>query len=98
MGFKSKYKGFEIENLLDKISEGGGGGITIVDSIDKLDPNAELGSLACVVEQGSIKESSFRDLYQPDASMLDQNTGAFTAPRTIVECFKRKGISTSKCR
>lgn len=72
MGFKSKYKGVEIENLLDKMSEGGG--ITIVDSIDELDPNAELGSLASVVEPGSIKESSFRDLYQPDASMLDQNT------------------------
>lgn len=82
MGFKSKYKGVEIENLLDKMSEGGGG-ITIVDSIDKLDPNAALGTLASVVEPGSIQESSFRDLYQPDASMLDQNTGTLTAPELL---------------
>lgn len=82
MAFKSKYKGFEIEGLLDKISEGGGG-ITIVDSIDKLDPNAELGSLASVVEPGSIQESSFRNLYQPDASMLDQSTGTLTAPELL---------------
>ena len=82
MGFKSKYKGFEIENLLDKMSEGGGG-ITIVDSVDQLDPNAEVGSLASVVEPGSIKEVSFRDLYQPDASMLDQSTGTLTAPELL---------------
>lgn len=31
--------------------------------------------MASVVEPGSIKESSFRDLYQPDESILDQNTG-----------------------
>lgn len=82
MGFKSKYKGVEIENLLDKMSKGGGG-ITIVDSIDQLDPNAELGSMASVVEPGSIQESSFRDLYQPDMSMLDQNTGTLTAPELL---------------
>lgn len=83
MGFKSKYKGSEIENLLDKMSEGGGGGITIVDSIDELDPNAELGSLASVVEQGSIKESSVRDLYQPDASIIDQEAGVLTTPELL---------------
>lgn len=99
MGFKSKYKGSEIENLLDKMSEGGGGGITIVDSIDKLDPNAEFGSLACVVEQGSIKESSVRDLYQPDASMLDQNTGTLTAPELLssvssVSVFAPKDVTS----
>lgn len=82
MGFKSKYKGSEIENLLDKISEGGGG-ITIVDSVDQLDPNAELGSMASVVTAGSIQESSFRDLYQADASMLDQNTETLTAPELL---------------
>lgn len=82
MGFKSKYKGFEIENLLDKMSEGGGG-ITIVDSIDKLDPEAEVGSLASVVEPGSMQESSFRDLYQPDMSMLDQTTGTLTQPELL---------------
>lgn len=61
----------------------GGGGITIVDSIDELDPNAEVGSLASVVELGSIKESSFRDLYQPDASILDQTTGTLTQPELL---------------
>lgn len=50
------------------------GGIEIVDSIDKLDPNAELGSIASVVEPGSIQETSFRDLYQADESILDPNT------------------------
>lgn len=82
MAFKSKYKGFEIEGLLDKMSEGGGG-ITIVDSADQLDPSAELGSLASVVEPGSIKESSFRDLYQPDASIIDQESGTLTAPELL---------------
>lgn len=61
----------------------GGSGIAIVDDVSKLDPNAALGTLASVVEPGSIQESSFRDLYQPDASMLDQNTGALTAPELL---------------
>lgn len=61
----------------------GGGGITIVDSIDELDPNAELGSLASVVEPGSMQKSSFRDLYQPDASMIDPNTSTLTAPELL---------------
>ncbi|MEE1082204.1 MAG: leucine-rich repeat protein [Paludibacteraceae bacterium] len=61
----------------------GGSGITIVDDVSKLDPNATLGTLAAVVEPGSIQESSFRDLYQPDASMLDQNTGTLTAPELL---------------
>ena len=82
MGFQSKYKGYEIEGLLDKISEGGGG-ITIVDSVDQLDPNAELGSMASVVTAGSMQKSSFRDLYQADASMLDTSTGTLTAPELL---------------
>lgn len=63
-------------NGWESISGGnsGGGGIEIVDSIDKLDPNAELGSLASVVTPGSIQETSFRDLYQADESILDPNT------------------------
>lgn len=74
--------------VIIKKGEGGstpavGGGVPIVNSVDKLNPNSPLGSLACVVEQGSIKESSFRDLYQPDASMLDQNTGTLTAPELL---------------
>lgn len=72
MGFKSKYKGFEIENLLDKMSEGGG--ITIVDSVDQLDPNAELGSMASVVEPGSISETLISELPQPDSSIINMDT------------------------
>jgi hypothetical protein len=76
-----------------------GGGVPIVNSVDKLNPKSPLGSLACVVEQGSIKESSFRDLYQPDESMLDQNTGALTAPELLsgvssVRVFAPKDITS----
>lgn len=85
MAWKSKYKGSEIESLLDTIVSGAikGGGIEIVDSVDKLDPNAELGSMASVVTAGSIQETSFRNLYQPDASMLDQTTGTLTQPELL---------------
>lgn len=62
---------------------GEGSGITIVDDVSKLDPNAALGTLAAVVEPGSIQESSFRDLYQPDASILDQTTGTLTQPELL---------------
>ena len=76
MAWKSKYKGSEIESLLDTIVSGAikGGGIEIVDSVDKLDPNAELGSMASVVTAGTLQETSFRNLYQADASILDPNT------------------------
>ena len=85
MAWKSKYKGSEIESLLDTIVSGAikGGGIEIVDSVDKLDPNAELGSMASVVTAGSIQETSFRNLYQPDMSMLDQTTGTLTQPELL---------------
>lgn len=85
MAWKSKYKGSEIESLLDTIVSGAikGGGIEIVDSVDKLDPNAELGSIASVVTDGSIQETSFRNLYQPDMSMLDQTTGTLTQPELL---------------
>lgn len=62
---------------------GSGSGIDIVDSIDKLDPNAEVGSIASVAVQGNYSETSIRDLYQPDASMLDQNTGTLTQPELL---------------
>ena len=78
MAFKSKYKGFEIENLLDKISEGGDG-ITIVDSVDQLDPSAELGSLVSVVEPGSITETLISELPQPDSSIMNMDTGFIDA-------------------
>lgn len=62
---------------------GSGGGIEIVDSVDKLDPNAELGSMASVVTAGSIQETSVRNLYQPDASMFDETTGTLTQPELL---------------
>ena len=97
MLYKSKYTGAEIDSILDKANSGSG--ITIVDSADQLDPSAKLGSLASVVEPGSIQESSFRDLYQPDASMRDQNTGTLTAPELLssvssVSVFAPKDVTS----
>lgn len=81
MQYKSKYTGAEIDSILDKANAGSG--IAIVDSVDQLDPSAELGSLASIIEPGYIKESSVRDLYQPDASMIDQESGVLTAPELL---------------
>lgn len=81
MQYKSKYTGAEIDSILDKASASNG--IAIVENVSDLDPNAQLGSLAAVVEPGSIAESSFRDLYQPDASMIDQTTGTLVAPELL---------------
>lgn len=67
MGFQSGMKGQDVLALLKN-------GLPIVDDVSKLDPNAELGSMASVVTPGSIQETSFRDLYQPDASIFDENT------------------------
>lgn len=66
-GYKSGMKGADVLALLKN-------GLPIVDDVSKLDPNAELGSMASVVTAGSIQETSFRNLYQPDASILDPNT------------------------
>lgn len=64
-------------------SGGSGSGIAIVDSVDKLDPNAEVGSIASVATPGSIQETSVRNLYQPDASMVDQDVGILTQPELL---------------
>lgn len=66
-GYKSGMKGADVLALLKN-------GLPIVDDVSKLDPNAELGSMASVVTPGSIQETSFRNLYQADASILDPNT------------------------
>lgn len=51
------------KDLVNELSKGGsGGGITIVDSIDKLDPNAKLGTLASVVIEGGIKKQTFKEI------------------------------------
>ena len=91
MAYRSKYKGREIEELLDKMSKGGGGGggITIVDSADQLDPNAELGSLASVVEPGSITETFLSGLPQPDSSIINIDTGFIDA----TSCPQVSGLS-----
>jgi hypothetical protein len=75
-GYKSGMKGADVLALLKN-------GLPIVDDVSKLDPNAELGSMASVVTAGSIQETSFRDLYQPDMSMLDQTTGTLTQPELL---------------
>lgn len=67
--------------LIDNL--GGGSGVKIVDSVDKLDTNAEVGSIASVVTPGSIQETSVRNLYQPDSSMIDQTTGNLTQPELL---------------
>ena len=75
-GYKSGMKGADVLALLKN-------GLPIVDDVSKLDPNAELGSMASVVTAGTIQERSFRDLYQPDMSMLDQTTGTLTQPELL---------------
>lgn len=75
-GYKSGMKGADVVALLKN-------GLPIVNDVSELDPNAELGSMASVVTPGSIQETSFRNLYQPDASMLDQATGTLTQPELL---------------
>lgn len=75
-GYKSGMKGADVLALLKN-------GLPIVDDVSKLDPNAELGSMASVVTAGSIQETSFRNLYQPDMSMLDKTTGTLTQPELL---------------
>ena len=75
-GYKSGMKGADVLALLKN-------GLPIVDDVSKLDPNAELGSMASVVTAGSIQETSFRNCYQPDMNMLDQATGTLTQPELL---------------
>lgn len=82
----SKHDKSNLMQLLNKVENGGssGGGIQIVDSEEKLNSlNVPVGSLAAVAVPGTIKESSFRDLYQPDASILDTSTGTITNPELL---------------
>lgn len=71
------------EAPVKKVAGGGNSGVPIVNSVDELNPNSPLGSLACVVEQGSTQETSFRNLYQPDLSMIDKATDTFTQPELL---------------
>ena len=47
----------------------GGGGITIVDSVDKLDPDAPQGSLTSVAVN-TLDEINFSELYQPTSDEI----------------------------
>lgn len=76
MEHKSIFKAKEIDTLLKQ-------GVPIVESVDALDADAALGSIACVAKLGSISETSVRDLYQPTADMLDQSTGTLTSPELL---------------
>lgn len=76
MEYKSEFKGPEIDALLKQ-------GVPIVESVDALDADAALGSIACVAKLGSISETSVRDLYQPTADMIDQSTGTLTSPELL---------------
>lgn len=76
MSFKSGMKGADVVALLKN-------GLPIVDDVNKLDPNAEVGSMASVVTSSSLQETSIRNLYQPDASMLDQTAGILTQPELL---------------
>ena len=79
----------EVELLSDAITELSSGGIAIVDSVDQLDPNAELGSLASVVEPGSITETLISELPQPDSSIINMDTGFIDA----TSCPQVSGLS-----
>lgn len=82
-GFTSQFKGAEIDELLLKVKNNEvstGGGVPIVSSVEELDANASAGSIAVVAKQGTSQVVSFRDLYQPDASILDPVNMSLTDP------------------
>lgn len=85
--YTSKFTGKEIDNILDKAKSGSG--VPIVESVNDLDPNAPLGTLAVVAKQGSIQEHNISNLPQIDPSIVDMNTGAID----ISNCLKVSGIS-----
>lgn len=89
MSYISKYTGAEIEEILDTVSNGVDGGVPIVNSIDELDSNSPLGSLASVVEPGSISETLISELPQPDSSIINMDTGFIDA----TSCPQVSGLS-----
>lgn len=58
---------------------GSGGGIQIVESVDALDPNAAVGSIASVITPSSVGEVNISELPQADATIIDQTTGFINA-------------------
>lgn len=86
MEYKSIFKGPEIDALLKQ-------GVPIVESVDALDADATLGSIACVAKLGSISETSVRNLYQPTADMIDQSTGTLTSPELLASVSSVKVLA-----
>lgn len=87
MAYTSKYTGKEIDDILDKASSGGG--VTIVNSVDDLDPNASVGSLAVIAEPGNMAEMSVLDL--PQSAVIDTSTymiDATNCPQVSSIAFK----------
>lgn len=76
MGYTSKYKGAEIDALLDKVTQGGtGGGVPIVSSEEELEAlNLPIGSEVSVANN-SIKRVGFSELYQPTVDDVNASAG-----------------------
>lgn len=72
MSFNSGMKGADVVALLKN-------GLPIVDDVNKLDPNAEIGSMASVAIPGNLQETSLSELPQPDASIVDYTTMVLNA-------------------
>lgn len=79
MNFAEEIKGIAV----------GGGGVPIVASVDELNLDSPLGSLACVVEPGSITETLVSELPQPNSSIINMNTGFIDA----TSCPQVSGLS-----
>lgn len=83
----------EIFNKVDKKLEEfknnipAGNGVPIVDSEDKLNPNAPQGSLG-VVAYNTKKSVSMRDLYQPTTDDLDMDNGVIYNPEKLSKVDK----------
>ena len=67
----------------ESIGGGSGGGVQIVDSIDKLDPNAKVGTLASVVIEGGIKKQTFKEIAEITPPM-----GSITNNEFLIEYIK----------
>jgi hypothetical protein len=62
----------------------GGGGVPIVGSIEELEAlDLPIGSLAVVAVPGTSTEYSFRDLYQPDSTIIDDVNYCLTTPELL---------------
>lgn len=68
----SAEMGKTLSGRIEEVAENGGG-VPIVDSVDKLDPNAEQGSLASVAVN-TIGEILFSELYQPTTDEVNLET------------------------